>query len=106
MNLDKLTVFVATGDAQLLRLMKYHLELERFTVLSASDGLDAIEQIELHIPDLILLDVMLPKLDGFQVCLSVRTFSAVPIIIIAARDIQQEKVRAFELGADDYLTIP
>jgi DNA-binding response OmpR family regulator len=106
MNLDKLTVFVATGDAQLLRLMKYHLELERFTVLSASDGLDAIERIELHIPDLILLDVVLPKLDGFQVCLSVRTFSAVPIIFIAARDIQQEQVHAFELGADDYLTIP
>jgi DNA-binding response OmpR family regulator len=86
--------------------MKYHLELNGFAVHSASDGLQALEQIELHAPDLVLLGRVKPKLDSFQVCQSVREFSAVPIIFITACEKHQEKVRAFELGADGYLTMP
>jgi DNA-binding response OmpR family regulator len=106
MNLHKLTIFVANSDAQLSRLMKYHLELDGCKVLTASDGLKALEQLKWHVPDLVLLDRVMPNLDGFQVCQRVREFSAVPIIFIAACGEQLEKVRAFELGADDYLTIP
>lgn len=106
MNLDKLTVLVADGNPQLVRFVTYHLVLEGYKVLSAGDGLQAIEQIELHTPDLVLLDIVLPKLDGFQVCQSVREFSAVPIIFITACGKQHEKVRALELGADDCLTKP
>jgi DNA-binding response OmpR family regulator len=106
MDLDKLMVLVAEDDPQLVRFVTYHLVLEGYKILSASDGLQAIEQIDLHTPDLVLLDVVLPKLDGFQVCQSVREFSAVPIIFISACGKQQEKVRALELGADDYLRRP
>jgi DNA-binding response OmpR family regulator len=106
MNLHKPTVFVANSNHQLLRLMKIHLESDGLKVRLASDGEHALEQIELQVPDLILLDRVMPNLDGFHVCQRVREFSAVPIIFIAACGKQQEKVRAFELGADDYLTIP
>jgi DNA-binding response OmpR family regulator len=106
MNLHKLTIFVATSDSQLLRLMKYYLELDGFKVLSASDGEQALEQIELYVPDLVLIDIVMAKLDGFHVCQRVREFSAVPIICITTCGKQQEKVRAFEVGADGYLTKP
>jgi len=72
----------------------------------ASDGKQALEEIETHQPDLVLLDVMMPKLDGFTVCQRVREFSLVPIIIVTARGQDQDKIRGFDLGADDYLTKP
>ena len=72
----------------------------------ASDGQQALEQIEQHVPDLVLLDVKMPRMDGFIVCQRVRDFSAVPIIIVTARGQDQDKVRGLDLGADDYLTRP
>jgi DNA-binding response OmpR family regulator len=66
----------------------------------------ALEQIERHAPDLVLLDVMMPRMDGFTVCQRVRAFSAVPIIMVTARGQDQDKVRGLDLGADDYLTKP
>ena len=65
-----------------------------------------LEQIERAVPDLVLLDVMMPKMDGFTVCQRVREFSTVPIIIITARGQDQDKVKGLDLGADDYLTKP
>src|SRR5205085_7746838 len=66
----------------------------------------ALETIEREVPDLVLLDVMLPGMDGFQVCQRVREFSAVPIIMITARGQSQDKIKGLDLGADDYLTKP
>jgi DNA-binding response OmpR family regulator len=100
------TLVAADDDPQLLRLMTRNLQLEGFDVLAASDGQQALELIENHAPDLVLLDVMMPKLDGFTVCSRVREFSAVPIIIVTARGQDQDKVRGLDLGADDYLTKP
>ena len=100
------TLVVADDDPQLLRLMTHNLQLEGFDVLAASDGQQALELIENHAPDLVLLDVMMPKMDGFTVCSRVREFSAVPIIIVTARGQDQDKVRGLDLGADDYLTKP
>jgi DNA-binding response OmpR family regulator len=80
--------------------------LEDYEVLVASDGQQALEQIEQHVPDLVLLDVMMPRMDGFTVCQRVRDFSVVPIIIVTARGQDQDKVRGLDLGADDYLTKP
>jgi len=100
------TLVVADDDPQLLRLMARNLQLEGFDVLAASDGQQALELIENHAPDLVLLDVMMPKMDGFTVCSRVREFSAVPIIIVTARGQDQDKVRGLDLGADDYLTKP
>ena len=100
------TVLVADDDLQLLNLVTLNLELEGYGVLSASDGKQALEQIETHAPDLVLLDVMMPRMSGFAVCHRVREFSAVPIIIITAQGRSQDKVRGLDLGADDYLAKP
>ena len=106
MPVKKTTILTADDDPQLLRLVARNLQLEDYDVLTASDGKHALEQIEQHAPDLVLLDVMMPKMDGFTVCQRVREFSAVPIIIVTARGQDQDKVRGLDLGADDYLTKP
>jgi DNA-binding response OmpR family regulator len=106
MPAKKTTILTADDDPQLLRLVARNLQLEDYEVLTASDGKQALEQIETHMPDLVLLDVMMPKIDGFTVCQRVREFSNVPIIIITARGQDQDKVRGLDLGADDYLTKP
>ena len=106
MPAKKTTILTADDDPQLLRLMTRNLQLEGYEVLSASDGQQALEQIETKSPDLVLLDVMMPKMDGFSVTHRVREFSSVPIIIVTARGQDQDKVRGLDLGADDYLTKP
>src|SRR6266853_3307298 len=106
MPAKKTTILTADDDPQLLRLVARNLEFEDYHVLTASDGKHALEQIEAQRPDLVLLDVMMPKMDGFTVCQRVRAFSWVPIIIVTARGQDQDKVRGLDLGADDYLTKP
>ncbi len=106
MPAKKTTILIADDDAQLLRLVSRNLELEGYDVIPASDGQQALEEIERAVPDLVLLDVMMPRLDGFSVCRRVREFSAVPIIILTARGLEQDKVRGLDLGADDYLAKP
>src|SRR6266704_5328437 len=106
MPAKKTTILPADDDPQLLRLVARNLQLDDYEVLTASDGKQALEQIEMYMPDLVLLDVMMPKMDGFTVCQRVREFSNVPIIIITARGQDQDKVRGLDLGADDYLTKP
>ncbi|HYL42182.1 MAG TPA: response regulator transcription factor [Ktedonobacteraceae bacterium] len=106
MPVKKTTILAADDDPQLLRLVMRNLQFEGYEVLPASNGQQALEEIEAHVPDLVLLDVMMPKMDGFTVCQHVREFSSVPIIIVTARGQDQDKVRGLDLGADDYLTKP
>ncbi|MBE3560468.1 MAG: response regulator transcription factor [Ktedonobacteraceae bacterium] len=106
MPVKKTVILVADDDPQLLRLVARNLQFEDYEVMTASDGQQALELIEGRSPDLVLLDVMMPRMDGFTVCQRVREFSQVPIIIITARGQDQEKVRGLDLGADDYLTKP
>jgi DNA-binding response OmpR family regulator len=106
MTARNVRIVTADDDPQLLRLIARNLEFEGYAVETASDGALALEQIERVAPDLVLLDVMMPKMDGFTVCQRVREFSAVPIIIITARGQDQDKVKGLDLGADDYLTKP
>lgn len=106
MPAKKTTILTADDDPQLLRLVARNLQFEDYDVLTASDGKQALEMIEAHTPDAVLLDVMMPKMDGFTVCHKVREFSSVPIIIVTARGQDQDKVRGLDLGADDYLTKP
>src|SRR5437868_6237203 len=106
MSAKKTTILAADDDPQLLRLITRNLQLEGYEAMAASDGQQALESIEAHMPDLVLLDVMMPRLDGFAVCERVREFSAVPIIIVTARGQDQDKIRGLDLGADDYLTKP
>ena len=106
MPFKKTTVLTADDDPHLLRLVMRNLQLEGYEVLTASDGQQALEQMKAHTPDLLLLDVMMPRMDGFTVCQEVRAYSAVPIIMVTARGQERDKVRGLDLGADDYLTKP
>src|ERR1700730_4549763 len=106
MPAKKTTILTADDDPQLLRLITRNLQLEGYEVLPVSDGQQVLEQIEQKSPDVVLLDVMMPRMDGFTVCHKVREFSSVPIIIVTARGQDQDKVRGLDLGADDYLTKP
>ncbi|HEX8731787.1 MAG TPA: response regulator transcription factor [Ktedonobacterales bacterium] len=106
MPAKKTTVITADDDPQLLRLVTRNLQMEGYDVIGVSDGQQALEQIEARAPDLALLDLNMPRLDGFTVLQRVREFSSLPIIIITARGADQDKIRGLDLGADDYLTKP
>jgi DNA-binding response OmpR family regulator len=106
MPAKKTTIVAADDDPQLLRLVTRNLEFEGYETIAAVDGHEALDAIERHMPDLVLLDVMMPGLDGFAVCTRVREFSKVPIIILTARGQDQDKIHGFDVGADDYLTKP
>src|SRR5690242_6531265 len=100
------TILVVDDDLQLLKFIMYPLRSEGYEVLTASDGEQALRLIQGHALDLVLLDLLLPQMDGFTACQCIRAFSAVPIIILTARDQEQDKVHALDVGADDYLTKP
>lgn len=106
MSAKKKTILVAESQPQLLRLMIRNLQLEGYAVLSASNDQQAVEEIKRSRPDLVLLDVMVPGMNGFSVCRRIRARSAVPIIIVIARGQSQDKARGLDLGADDFLTKP
>lgn len=106
MPAKKTAIVVADDDPQLLRFLVRNLEFEGFEVLRANDGKKALELITTDSLDLVILDLMMPRMDGFAVCSAVREFSAVPIIVLTALGRDQDKVHAFELGANDYLTKP
>jgi DNA-binding response OmpR family regulator len=100
------TLLVVDDEPHVLRLVKANLESSGYKVLTATDGEQAIETVARELPDLVILDLMLPKMDGYTVCSRVREFSAVPIIMLTARSSQVDLVHGFEMGADDYLTKP
>lgn len=106
MPAKKTTILTADDDPQILRLVARNLQLEGYDVVTASDGQQALEHLEAQKFDLAILDVMMPKLDGFTVCARVREFSSVPIIMVTARGQDQDKIHGLDLGADDYLTKP
>lgn len=97
---------VVEDELPISDILKFSLEKEGYEVIVASDGEEAVDMAGREQPDLILLDVMLPKKDGFQVCKEIRSFSGVPIIMLTARDSEVDKVLGLELGADDYVTKP
>src|SRR5215472_19275166 len=106
MSAHNMSILVADDDPQLLQLITRNLEWEGYAVVTVRDGQQALEQVQEHTPDLVLLDVRMPELDGFQVCQRVRECSGVPIIFMTALGLDQDRVRGLDLGADDYLTKP
>ncbi len=106
MPAEKLNILVADDDPQLLRLVTRNLQFTGHNVVAVADGRQALDQIEASRFDLVILDVMMPKLDGFRVCERVREFSSVPILILTSRSLDQDKVRGLDVGADDYLAKP
>jgi DNA-binding response OmpR family regulator len=102
----KATVLVVDDEQAVQRLLAFPLEREGYRVVAAADGEQALALAQEHRPDLILLDVMLPGIDGLEVCRRIRAASSVPIIMLTARDDEIDKVLGLELGADDYITKP
>ena len=99
-------VLYADDDPAVRRLVARNLELAGYTVAVAADGREALDAVYRRIPELVLLDVMMPKLDGFAVCAGIREISGVPIIMVTARGADDDKVRGLDAGADDYLSKP
>jgi len=103
---DSSTILLVDDEDSIQKLLTYPLEREGFRVLQARDGEEALRQFASERVDLVVLDVMLPKLDGLEVCKRLRAESEVPIIMLTARDDELDKVLGLELGADDYITKP
>jgi DNA-binding response OmpR family regulator len=100
------TILLVDDEESVQRLLAYPLERDGFRVIPAHDGEEALERFAAEPVDLVVLDIMLPKLDGLEVCKRVRAESTVPIIMLTARDDEFDKVLGLELGADDYITKP
>ena len=99
-------ILVVDDDRNICELLKLYLENDGYTVFVANDGQEAVEMFQSKAPELVLLDIMLPKMDGWQVCREVRKKSSVPIIMITAKGDTFDKVLGLELGADDYIVKP
>jgi DNA-binding response OmpR family regulator len=103
---DSSTILLVDDEESVQKLLAYPLEREGFRVVQARDGQEALERFAAERIDLVVLDLMLPKLDGLEVCKRMRATSTVPIIMLTARDDELDKVLGLELGADDYITKP
>src|SRR5579885_1620981 len=106
MHLAVATILLVDDEPTLVATLDYNLRREGHEVVIARDGPSAIEQARKRQPDLVLLDVMLPKLDGFEVCRELRRTSTVPVLMLTAKDSEVDKVVVLEIGADDYMTKP
>jgi two-component system KDP operon response regulator KdpE len=104
--MDKTRILVVDDDPAILRLLCTNLKARGYEVFTAVDGEESLSALEKDPVDLIILDIMMPKMDGVEVCRRVREWSSVPIIVLSARGDEKDKVRCLELGADDYLTKP
>lgn len=99
-------ILVVDDEASIVTMLAYNLKKEGYDVVTAEDGEVALEKFESENPDLLLLDIMMPKMDGYEVCRKIREKSNVPIIMLTARADEVDKVVGLEMGADDYVTKP
>ncbi len=104
--MSKGKILVVDDERKIVSLVRAYLEREGYRVIEASDGRQALETFRREKPDLIVLDLMLPEVDGLEVCRQIRRTSEVPIIMLTARDEDADKLIGLELGADDYITKP
>jgi two-component system KDP operon response regulator KdpE len=99
-------ILVVDDEQRMVRFIRLNLEQDGFKVISAFNGTEALEQVRKHLPDLVLLDVMMPDIDGFEVLSKIRQVSSVPVIMLTAKGEEDDRIRGLELGADDYVTKP
>ena len=104
--MQKTHILVVDDDPAILRFLCANLRARDYDVTVATDGREALEMIQRELIDLIILDIMMPQLDGVEVCRRIREWSRVPIVMLSARGEEKDKVNCLELGADDYLTKP
>lgn len=100
------TVLVVDDEQNIVNIIAFNLKKEGYEVLTAGDGEEAVEIVEKYQPDLILLDIMMPKMDGYEACRKIREKYNIPIIMLTARAEELDKVLGLEMGADDYVTKP
>ncbi len=100
------TVLIADDEPQIREILSIYLKKEGFKVIEAADGAEALVQVQAGKPDIILLDIMMPVLDGLEVCKQVRKISDVPIIMLTAKDSDDDRILGLEIGADDYISKP
>ena len=100
------TILVVDDEARMIQFIKMNLELEGFRVISAGDGYQALEKVVRELPALVVLDVMMPDMDGFETLKKIREVSAVPVIFLSVKGQEFDRVRGLDLGADDYMTKP
>jgi DNA-binding response OmpR family regulator len=99
-------ILIVDDEPRIINFLSSKLRALSYEVLTASNGVEALEQIQAEEPDLVVLDVMMPKMDGFETLKDLRSFSSVPVIILSAKGANADKVKGLSLGADDYLAKP
>ncbi len=104
--MGKIQVLVVDDEPRYLKLVRYNLEAAGYEVITAASGEEALSMVAGTNPDLIILDIRLPGINGYEVCSRIREFSATPIIMLTAKGEEREKVQGLRLGADDYITKP
>jgi two-component system KDP operon response regulator KdpE len=102
---DKL-VLVVDDEQRIVNFMRMNLELEGCRVITANNGRAALDRVREDLPDIVLLDIMMPGMDGFEVLRRLRQFSSVPVIVLTAKDEEDDRIKGLELGADDYIGKP
>lgn len=104
--MEKSTVLIVDDDEDIRNVIEIYLQNEGINVITASDGIDAIQQLKKNNIDLIILDIMMPKLDGIRTCLKIRKEKKLPIIMLSAKIEDSDKILGLNVGADDYVTKP
>jgi DNA-binding response OmpR family regulator len=99
-------ILVVDDEELLVKGIRFNLQNDGYEVLTGSNGLEAVQLVQTHKPDLVILDIMMPEMDGLTACAKIREFSNVPIILLTAKTEDIDKLLGFEQGADDYLTKP
>ena len=99
-------ILVVDDETLLVKGIRFNLQNEGYEVITGSDGLEAVRQVQEQHPDLVVLDVMMPNMDGMTACAKIREFSDIPIILLTAKTDDMDKLMGFDFGADDYLTKP
>lgn len=101
-----MTILIVDDEERIRDFVCMNLELEHYRVIEADNGIQALEQLRENLPDLIVLDVMMPEMDGFEALQAIREVSTIPVIMLTVRQSEQDKIHGLDLGADDYLAKP